>query len=102
MLWQGPLTTLYGRANEIMFPMPEEEKSDWKDTTTSEDIDEMLHWRETSCGIDDATLAALLIGRGGAMRVSIFHPKLMNDNTFERHMLSNTSILACGVYFYLA
>ena len=59
-----------------------EEKSDWKDTTTSEDIDEMLHWRETSCGIDDATLAALLIGRGGAMRVSIFHPKLMNDNTF--------------------
>ena len=30
MLWQGPLTTLYGRANEIMFPMPEEEKSDWK------------------------------------------------------------------------
>ena len=59
-----------------------EEKSDWRDTTTSEDIDEMLHWRETSCGIDDATLAALLIGRGGAMRVSIFHPKLMNDNTF--------------------
>jgi len=30
MLWQGPLTKLYGRANETMFPMPEEEKSDWK------------------------------------------------------------------------
>ena len=30
MLWQGPLTKLYGRANETMFPMPEDEKSDWK------------------------------------------------------------------------
>ena len=30
MLWQGPLTKLYGRANEIMFPMPEEEQGDWK------------------------------------------------------------------------
>merc|ERR1719498_584911 len=30
MLWQGPITKLFGRANETMFPMPVDEQDQWK------------------------------------------------------------------------
>ena len=49
---------------------------------TVEDIDELLHWRETSCGIDDDSLAALILGRGGGVRVTIHHPCVAHDVTF--------------------
>ena len=51
--------------------------------TTLEDIEQILYWRKTSCGIDDVTLASLLIGRGGGVKVTMNHPLIRNDTTFE-------------------
>ena len=51
--------------------------------TTLEDIEQIINWRKTTCGIDDATLASLLIGRGGGVRVTINHSIVKEDMTFE-------------------
>ena len=46
---------------------------------TTEDIDQLLHWRATCCGIDSDTLASLLISRGGGTKVRIGHYEIEHD-----------------------
>jgi hypothetical protein len=54
--------------------------------TTLEDIDQILHWRKTSAGIDDNTLAKLILGRGGCVKFPINHSIIKNDKTFEANI----------------
>ena len=54
--------------------------------TTLEDIDQILHWRKTSAGIDDNTLAKLILGRGGCVKIPINHSIIKNDKTFEANI----------------
>jgi hypothetical protein len=50
---------------------------------TTEDIDQLLHWRATCCGIDSGTLASLIIARGGCVKVRIGHHEVEHDSMFS-------------------